>query len=102
MINRIKDLNDDCDIEKIMKIDFSDQNQPQGARGSEPLFFVSAELCDDVEIPPEEIKEVLIDDFDQKKSKVEDWDLLAHIEIDPPKEDGEDEGEADDPGAEAV
>jgi hypothetical protein len=51
MITRIKDLNDECDIEKIMKIDFSDQNQPQGARGSEPLFFVSAELQDDVEIP---------------------------------------------------
>jgi hypothetical protein len=26
MIHRVKELNDDCDIEKIMKIDFSDQN----------------------------------------------------------------------------
>ena len=97
MINRVKELNDECDIDKIMNTDFSDQNQPQGARGSEPLFFVSAMLQDEIEIPKEEIKMVEIDDFalpPRGKSVMEDFDLLAHLEIEAPnEEDGEEEVE---------
>ena len=33
MIKRVKDLNDECDIDAIMKKDFTDQNQTSGARG---------------------------------------------------------------------
>jgi len=65
---------------------------------------VSAELCDDVEIPSEEIKDIEIPDFilpPRGQSVAEEFDLLAHLEIDEPVE-GEDEEEQDDPGAEAV
>ena len=42
MIKRISTLDNECDIEAVMNKDFSDQNQATGARGNEPLFFVSA------------------------------------------------------------
>jgi len=67
------------------------------------LFFVSAELQDDVEIPNEEIKLVQIDDFilpPRGTSVLEEFDLLAHLEIETPNEDEED-ADADDPAAEA-
>lgn len=102
MIKRIDDLNNECDIEAVMNTDFSDQNQSSVPRGQEPLFFVSAELQDDVEIPADEISLVQIDDFvlpPRGTSKVEDFDLLAHLELEVPKEEGEEEEEAEDPGA---
>jgi len=63
------------------------------------LFFVSAQLQDDVEIPPEEIHVVEIDDFSRPprgKSVTEDFDLLAHLEVEAEKEDGEEEEEGED------
>lgn len=61
------------------------------------MFFVSAQLQDDVEIPPEEIHMIEIDDFvrpPRGKSVTEDFDLLAHLEIEPEK-DGDEEEEDD-------
>ena len=98
MIKRVKDLNDECDIDVIMKKDFTDQNQPAGARGQEPLFFVSAQLSDDVVIPASEIQKIEIDDFilpPRGKSVVSDFDLLAHLEIEEPVDEEEEEEEGE-------
>jgi len=54
-----------------------------------------------MEIPPEEIKQVEIEDFilpPRGKSVVEDFDLLAHLELEEPK--GEDEESDIDQGME--
>ena len=81
-----------CDMQKIMNADYDDANgAPAGVRGQEPLFFVSVQLGDENEIPAHEIKEVVIEPFHQKTSKALDFDLLAHLELEPEVVEGEGE-----------
>ena len=66
------------------------------------MFFVSAQLHDDVEIPPDQIHMIEIDDFvrpPRGRSVTEEFDLLAHLEIEPEK-DGDEEEEEVGEGAE--
>lgn len=57
MIYRVKELDESCDMDKVMNADYDDSNQAAGGiRGQEPLFFVSVELSDEIEIPQSEIK----------------------------------------------
>jgi len=47
MITRIKDLDDNCDMEEVLNADYDDSNQAAGAvggTGQQPLFYVSVEL----------------------------------------------------------
>lgn len=87
-----------------MNADYEEQNQGTGAqRGREPLFYVSVQLRDDNEVPDEEIKERVIPEFvDPQKSgstsKVEDFDPLAHLELEEPREEAEDEDEGEGEG----
>jgi len=92
MIERVKDLDDNVNMEEVMNADYDDSNQAAGGvRGQEPLFFVSVELSDEVEVPEKEIKQVQIDYYSQKESKIEDFDLIAHLELEPEKVEGEEE-----------
>ena len=99
MIDRIKDLDEIADMEAIMSMVFDDTNQGgQAPRGSEPLFYTTVTLDDTRELPPNEIIEIKIDDFvppPRGKSVDEDFDLLAHIEKEEPKDD-DDAGGVDD------
>ena len=54
-------------------------------------------------IPAEEIQEEQIDDFipqPKGQSKVEDFDLLAHLQLEEEKEEGDDDEDEADPGEE--
>lgn len=56
MIERIKELDDNCDMNQVMNADYDDSNQAAGGvRGQEPLFFVSVKLSDEIEIPEHEV-----------------------------------------------
>jgi dynein heavy chain len=92
MIERIRDLDEGVNMDEVMNADYDDSNQAAGAgvRGQEPLFFVSIKLNDEHEIPASEIKQEEIELYDQKKSAVDEFDLLAHLELEPEK--AEDEG----------
>jgi len=99
MIERLKGLDDECNMEEVMKIDYEEQNQGTGAnRGREPLFYVSVELRDDEEIPAAEIEERHIEEFNlppRGTSKTEDFDPLAHLQLEEPAE-PKDEEDSDD------
>ena len=41
MINRLEDLDVGCDMEQVLNMDYSDQNNTGAQRGSEPRFYVS-------------------------------------------------------------
>jgi hypothetical protein len=57
MINRISELDSNCNMEDVINKDYDDANQaPGGVRGQEPLFFVSIKLSDEIEIPDSEVK----------------------------------------------
>ena len=102
MINRLKSLDEECDIEQVLKTDFSDATQTGANRGFEPLFYVESKLCDDVEIPERELGEREIEEFvlpPRGTSKTEDFDLLGHLQLEEEKEEGEDE-EMPEPGEE--
>lgn len=63
-------------------MDYSDTTQTGANRGYEPLFYVESKLSDDVIIPPNEILEREIDDFNlppRGNSKPEDFDPLGHL-----------------------
>jgi hypothetical protein len=56
MIDRLKDLNDSIDMEKIMNSDMEEEGGSMTAgRGSEPLFYVNVEIEDSKPIPEHEI-----------------------------------------------
>jgi len=94
MIERIRELDDNVNMDEVMNADYDDSNQAAGGvRGQEPLFFVSVELRDDTPIPEREIQQVRIESFNQKESKIEDFDLLAHLEIEPEKDPNAEEEE---------
>jgi hypothetical protein len=74
MISRVKDLDDNCDMEAVLNADYDDANQAAGAvggTGAQPLFFVSVELNDDRELPPDQVVKTRIDAFNTK-AKIKD------------------------------
>ena len=90
MIDRIVLLDETADMEMIMTMVFDETNQAgQAPRGSEPMFLQTVSLNDNKELPAHEIVEVKIDDFvlpPRGTSVEEDFDLLAHIEKEEPKD----------------
>jgi dynein heavy chain len=101
MINRLKMLDDECDIEAVLATDFSDATQTGANRGLEPLFYVQSVLDDESIVPPDEIEERIIDDFNlppRGTSVLEDWDPLGHMMLEEEKD--EDEADDDDGGGE--
>lgn len=102
MINRLKNLDEECDIEQVLKTDFSDATQTGANRGFEPLFYVESKLCDTEAIPENEIHEREIEEFQlppRGTSVPEDFDLLGHLQLEEEKDDDEEE-EQGDPGDE--
>lgn len=98
MIHRIRELDMDCDMSKIMATDFDETNQTGTVvRGQEPLFLVQVELDDKEDIPENEIVNKRIEYFNQKTSKIEEFDLLSHCELEPEKEEGAESDEEEDP-----
>lgn len=65
MIQRLKELNSYCDMEKVMSMDFDEATrQPAPAsRGREPLFYVGVQLYDKVDIPRYAIEQIPCDEF---------------------------------------
>jgi hypothetical protein len=64
MIDRLKDLNDSIDIDKILKSEMEEEGGGMTAgRGSEPLFYVNVEIEDSKPIPETAIEKEPIDDF---------------------------------------
>lgn len=108
MIDRLSELDEGCNMDEVMEADYSDPNAAAGGggqRGKEPLFYVCSKLCDEVPIPSEEIKEVQIDDFvmpPRGTSKVDDFDLLAHLKLQAPTDEDEEEDEFADVEPEAI
>jgi hypothetical protein len=104
MIERLRDLDEGCDMEAVMNMNFDD-GAPGGApqsgnpqQSSDPLFYVSVKLCDENEIPEEEVQQVRIEDFG-RESAVEEFDPLAHFELEEVRDedsDGSDQGEPED------
>jgi len=104
MIERLKTLDEGCNMQEVMEADYSDQNASTGAaRGKEPLFYVCSKLSDEEGLPEHEIQEVEIEDFvlpPRGTSKLEDFDLLAHLKLEEPKEEGDsDEAEGEEQDA---
>ena len=97
MIARLKKLDESGTdrLDLILRMDF-DESGPQAnqaPRGLNPLFYISVMLNDTVKIEPELIQDERIDDFilpPRGTSKIEDFDLIAHIEEEVEKiDDGE-------------
>ena len=90
MIERLDDLNDNADMEKIMTMQFDDNTGAGTAlRGHEPLFYTKVTLDDSEVIPENEIVRVIIGDFllpPRGKSEDHEFDLLTHIEIEKVKD----------------
>jgi dynein heavy chain len=95
MIQRLEDLDINCDMAEVMKANYGEQNQGAGpGRGKEPLFYVESKLNDNIPIPDSEIHQIQIDDFvlpPRGTSKTEDFDPLVHLELEVPVEEDEDE-----------
>jgi dynein heavy chain len=95
MIDRLEQLDVDCNMNDVMNADFADQQGATGhQRGSEPLFRVETKLVHEEEIPANEIHDYQIEPFvlpPRGTSKTEDFDLLAHLELEPEKEEGAEE-----------
>lgn len=96
MIQRLEELDKGCNMDEVLNADYGEQNQATGAqRGSEPLFYVSVKLCDEVAIPESEVELRQIDEFvlpPRGTSEVADFDPLAHLELEEAKEEGESDG----------
>jgi hypothetical protein len=107
MIERLEELDQFCDMEKVMTMDFDEaMRQPAPPqRGREPLFSVSVTLNDSRPLPANEIKKEICPDFivpPRGHSKDSEFDLLCHLELEPEKaEKGEVEEEAADGAPEA-
>lgn len=59
MVERLARLDEGCNMEEVMKADYSESNQAAGpgkAGKEPPLFHVSSKLCDDRVILPEQIE----------------------------------------------
>lgn len=103
LISRLQSLDVHANerLPDIMKMEFDDASgNGQAQRGYEPLFHLNVLLDDSKPIPVEEIGRVPIDDFrlhPNGTSKEEDFDLLAHLELEKEKgdEEEEEEGEPD-------
>lgn len=98
MVKRVRFLDSIADMDAIMVMEFDDSNAAGKAmRGRDPLFYTRITLDDTVPLPSSEIKDQPIDDFlppPRGKSKPQDFDLLAHLEVRTVAE-GEEEAEED-------
>ena len=103
MIDRLDDLNESIDMDKIMSVDFDEEGGGGGSmtaqRGQEPLFYVNVKIEDSKPIADDEIVDSPIDDFvlpPRGTSEIKDFDLLSHVELeaekDPNEESEEDDG----------
>lgn len=99
LIRRLQSLDEDATerLPEIMKMEFDDASgNGQAPRGREPLFHLNVQLDDSKTIPIDEIGQVPIDDFilpPRGKSKEEEFDLLAHLELEKERADDEEEEE---------
>lgn len=86
-------------LPEIMKMEFDDASgNGQAQRGYEPLFHLSVLLDDNKPIPLEEIGKKPIDDFilpPRGNSTEEEFDVLAHLELEKEKNEDDDEEEDD-------
>lgn len=105
MINRLYYLDAHATekLPDIMKMEFDDASgNGQAQRGYEPLFHLNVILNDSKVIPIEEIGQQPIDDFilpNRGTSTEDEFDLLAHLELEPVKnEDDEEEEEEEEAG----
>ena len=99
IINKLRYLDSTCKLQDLMEMDLNDANNTPAApvRGHDPLFLVNLELKSDEEIPEHQIKKEEIEDFKPAPhgtSTERDFDLLAHLELEP--EPGEEQEEAGD------
>ncbi len=100
MINRLGELDEHGaeKLDEVMVMDFDDaQGNGQAQRGYEPLFYMAVQLNDAKPIPESEIVNKPIDDFvpePRGNSQEHEFDLFAHLEFEPEREEGEDELEA--------
>jgi hypothetical protein len=91
-------------MDAVMKMNFDD-GAPGAAPASgnpqqnlDPLFYVSVKLCDENEIPADEVHQIRIEDYG-RGAPIEDYDPLAHYELEEIRdadEDGSDMGEPED------
>jgi dynein heavy chain len=99
MINRLYYLDAHASekLPEIMKMEFDDASgNGQAQRGYEPLFHLNVILNDSKAIPVEEIGQTPIDDFilpTRGTSTEDEFDLLAHLELEPIKNEEEEEEE---------
>jgi dynein heavy chain len=65
MVNRLQNLDETCDMDKVMSMEFDEANRQPGppSRGKEPLFYVAVQLTDRKDIPANEILSIECDDF---------------------------------------
>ena len=86
-------------MDAIMVMEFDESNtQGNAPRGKEPLFYAEVTLDDSDDLPEKEIVPVEIEDFmphPRGTSQTEDFDLLAHLTIEEPKDADADEDEDD-------
>ena len=82
-----------------MVMEFDDQaGNGQAQRGFEPLFHLSVKLNKTIEIPVDEIGQVVLEDFilpPRGKSTEDQFDLLAHLELEPERNEEEEEEEVE-------
>jgi hypothetical protein len=83
-----------------MKMDIDEANKQPAApvRGKDPLFHIKLELDDSNPITKDMIEDIEIDDFKPPphgESETQDFDLLAHLEVEQEAE-GDDEEDDDD------
>jgi hypothetical protein len=81
-------------MKKVMEIEFDETTRAHQStiRGREPLFHVDVILSDQDTIPDSEVREIEVEEFllpPRGNSKDEEFDLLTHIDIDDPEEEGE-------------
>lgn len=99
MLERLQDLLDLTDMEKVMTMEFDETNAGGTApRGQEPLFYVSVRLSDTVAIQDKDVIEENLDDFippPKGTSEDQDFDLLSHLQLEEVREDNDDEGEGE-------
>ena len=99
--NRLRYLDNSCNIDEIMKMDLNDANNAPAApvRGHDPLFSVKLELKVDNEIPEDKCVQVEVEDFKPPPhgtSQPNDFDLLSHLELEPESdEEGKDDEESE-------
>jgi hypothetical protein len=94
LVCRLRILDQTCNIDELMEIDIDEANKQPAApvRGKDPIFHIKLELDKTVKITDKDIVSIEIDDFKPPPhgtSTVSDFNLEAHLEVEPEKEDSE-------------